>query len=589
MIDLRHNICVMFSKRCLLILILCPFCLFGVIEYNVTFKGIQDSDLLSSLREASDLVILERHPPKTLAALKQRAESDIANIVDTLHKRAYYNAKVKYEILSEFSPVQIEYFIDKGPVYPITHVHISPSDFALPLDSLGIEIGEAATPKAIYQAEEALIQWLNCKGYPYAHISEKQVIADQKTKSISLSFNVVAGQRSTFGPVTIAGNCRVLESYIRRRVQWKEGDTFDPNQITCTANAINSSGLFSLVQITYPEEPTENGSLPIHIELDEAKHRSIALGLSYSTQRGPGFTTEWQNRNFGGTGNRLFFDANVLQLVQHATLEYVIPEFRTQNQDFIWALEAEHDDTEGFDETWVSASGRIERKLNRFVNFSYGLQYKQLWVTNSDTNGDYGLLKAPIHWRWSSANDCLDPTYGVTLYTKLIPTFQVSNNPFFYTIGNLSLSAYLPFDNSRFVLASRMQFGTVFGSSRKEIPASERLYAGSETTLRGYNYWTVSPLDENNDPIGGRSLLVYSLEGRWRINEKWGGVLFYDVGNVYKDPFPRFDEKMLQSVGVGARYFTPVGPIRVDLAFPLNPRKGIDNSFQLYFSIGQSF
>lgn len=579
----------MFAKRCLILLILCPLCLFGVVEYNVTFKGIQHSDLLASLREASDLVTLQHYPPKTLAALKQRTESDIANIVDTLHSRAYYNAKVKYEILSEFTPVQIEYFIDKGPVYPITAVHISPSDFALPMESLGIKIGEAATPKAIYQAEEALIRWMNCQGYPYAHISEKQVIADQKTKTVSVSFNVVSGQQSTFGPVTIDGNCRVLESYIRQRIQWKEGDTFDPNQITCTANAINASGLFSLVQITYPDEPTDDGSLPIHIELDEAKHRSIALGLSYSTQRGPGFTAEWQNRNVGGNGNRLFFDANVLQLVQHATLEYVIPEFRTKNQDLIWALEAEHDDTEGFDETWVSASGRIERKLNRYVNFSYGLQYKQLWVTNSDTDGDYGLLKAPIHWRWSSANDCLDPTYGVTLYTKLIPTLQVSNDPYYYTIGHLSLSAYQPFDNCRFVLAARAQFGTVFGSSDKEIPASERLYAGSETTLRGYKYWTVSPLDADNDPIGGRSLLVYSLEGRWRINEKWGGVLFYDIGNVYKDPLPRFDEKMLQSVGVGARYFTPVGPIRMDIAFPLNPRKGLDNSFQFYFSIGQSF
>lgn len=576
-------------KRWLFLLILGPLCLFGAVDYTVSFKGIQDPELLSSLKDASNLVILHQHPPKTLAALKQRAESDIANIVDTLHSRAYYNAVVKYEIISEQTPVRVEYLIEKGPVYPITSVNISPSEFSLPLESLGIKIGDAATPKAIYQAEEAVILWMNGQGYPYAHLSEKEVIADQKTKSVSVSFVVVSGQQSTFGPVTIDGNCRVLDSYIRRRIQWKEGDVFDPRKINCTVDAINSSGLFSLVQITYPDEPTADGSLPIHIELDEAKHRSIALGLSYSTQRGPGFTTEWQNRNVGGNGNRLFFDANVLQLVQHASLEYVIPEFRTNDQDLIWALEAEHDDTEGFDETWISASGRIERKLSRYVNFSYGLQYKQLWVTNSDTNGDYGLLKAPVHWRWSNANDCLDPTNGVTLYTKLIPTLQVSNDPDFYTIGQLSLSAYKPFYDCRYVLAARAQLGTVFGSSNKEIPASERLYAGSETTLRGYKYWTVSPLDADNDPIGGRSLLVFSFEGRWRINETWGAVLFYDFGNVYKDPLPKFDEKMLHSIGVGGRYFTPVGPIRLDLAFPLNPRKGIDNSFQFYFSIGQSF
>jgi translocation and assembly module TamA len=576
-------------KRLLIILFILPCFLYGAIDYDVTFQGVNDEALLESLKESSNLVLLQNYAPKTLSALKQRAEADIGNIVNVLHNRALYNAKVSFKLLTETQPVRVEYHIDKGPVYPLASIRISPNEFSLSAKQLGIELNSPATPKTITEAEDVLIAWMNAHGYPYAHLTDKEVTADQRSKSISVHFVLEPGPLASFGETTVDGNCRVLESYIRGKIQWEEGEIFDPEKIACTINKINASGLFSLVQITYPDEPTDAGALPIHIELDEAKHRSIALGLSYSTQRGPGFTVEWGNRNIRGIGNRLFFDANVLQLTQRAMLEYVIPEFRSENQDLIWTLEAEHDDTEGFDETWVSASGRIERKLNPYINYSYGLQYKHLVVTNADTDGTYGLIKAPIHWRWSNANDCLDPTSGMTIYSKLIPTMRLSKDPFFYTIGHFSFSTYLPIDNCRFVLAARAQFGTIFGTNRDEIPASERLYAGSESTLRGYNYWTVSPLDANNDPIGGRSLMVYSLESRWRINENWGAVLFYDAGNVFKEPLPRFDGKMLQSVGVGARYFTPVGPIRMDVAFPLNRRKGVDNSFQFYFSIGQSF
>jgi translocation and assembly module TamA len=575
--------------RSFLLLIFFPFWIYGAVEYSVAFKGEQNPEIISSLKEASSLLALQKYQPKTLGALRLRAESDIANLVKILHSHALYNAKVDFRMNMETDPVEIEFTIQSGPVYPIHSIEIEPKEFSIPYDILGLEQNTAATPKKILEAEEKLIQWMSKQGYPYAHLTEKEVTADQHSKSVSIYFQLNPGPLSVFGKAAITGNCRVLDRFIKQKILWKEGDIFDPEKIRCTVDALNCSGLFSLVQITYPENPPNDGKLPILIEVDEAKHRSVALGLSYSTQRGPGFTVEWENRNFRGMGERLFFDANILQLVQQTTLQYTIPQFLRANQDFVWTLEAEHDKTEGFEESWVSLSGRIEKQLSPCSNLSYGLQYKQLWVSDSDNDGSYGLFKSPIHWRYSTANDCLDPTKGYTLYGKLTPTLQVSKTPFYYTVGHLTASTYQPLKGTPLVLAGRMQFGTIFGSKRKEIAPSERLYAGSETTLRGYQYFTVSPLDKDNNPIGGRSMLVCSLEGRWRINEKWGAALFYDIGNVYNDPIPKFERKMLQSVGIGARYYTPVGPIRMDLAFPLNRRKNIDNRFQLYFSIGQSF
>ncbi len=495
-----------YIKILIIAFLISGFNIYGAVDYTVSFTGIDKNELLESLKKASNSVALQSHPPKTLTGLKQRAEGDVANLVKVLHSQALYNAKVDVAIDPAKKPVLVVYMIQPGPVYPLRSVEIYPKSFSYSAESIGLKPGTPATPKKILAAEGNLLQKLHEKGYPYAQVTKKEVIADQSTKSVSVLFSLDPGHPATFGPVTIKGNRNVLNAYIMRKIQWREGGAFDPKKIESTVNALTASGLFSHVLITYPDEPTPNESLPMIIEVDEAKHRSLALGLSYSTQRGPGFTVEWANRNIGGKGNRLFFDANVLELVQEATLEYVIPEFLAPNQDLIWTLEAEHDDTEGFKDSWVSVSGRIERKLNQYINYSYGLQYKQLWVSDSDNDGTYGLLKTPFHWRWSNANDSLDPTKGYTFYSKIIPTLDVSEDPFWYGIGHFSISSYQPVFNNRFILAARAQLGTIIGSSRKEIPASERLYAGSETTLRGYNYYTVSPLDKNNEPEGGRSL-----------------------------------------------------------------------------------
>jgi len=139
------------------------------------------------------------------------------------------------------------------------------------------------------------------------------------------------------------------------------------------------------------------------------------------------------------------------------------------------------------------------------------------------------------------------------------------------------------------VLAGKVKWGSIFGASTTALPPPERMYAGSSQTLRGYAFETVSPLREDGKPAGGRSLMVYSFELRQRITKTWGGVAFYEIGNVYATPTPEFNFKQLQSAGFGIRYYTAVGPLRFDMAFPFNRRKNLDAAFQIYFSIGQTF
>jgi translocation and assembly module TamA len=131
--------------------------------------------------------------------------------------------------------------------------------------------------------------------------------------------------------------------------------------------------------------------------------------------------------------------------------------------------------------------------------------------------------------------------------------------------------------------------GSALGVSREEIPADERFYAGGGGSVRGIPYQLAGPLDEDDDPLGGRSLLEVGAEIRYNFTESLGAVLFLDGGTVYSSAYPDFSEELLWGAGPGLRYYTPIGPLRLDVGVPLQPREGVDDLFQLYISIGQAF
>jgi translocation and assembly module TamA len=152
-----------------------------------------------------------------------------------------------------------------------------------------------------------------------------------------------------------------------------------------------------------------------------------------------------------------------------------------------------------------------------------------------------------------------------------------------------TVSHYVPLGESRdFILALRMKLGMIAGAGRDDVPPDERFYAGGGGSVRGYPYRTISPLDDD-DPIGGRSLLESSIELRKKVTETFGLVVFVDGGTVSESPYPDFDSEYRLGAGVGGRYYSPIGPLRLDVAIPLNRRSEIDNSFEIYLSLGQAF
>ena len=290
---------------------------------------------------------------------------------------------------------------------------------------------------------------------------------------------------------------------------------------------------------------------------------------------------------------------NLWQKKQEARVAYSLPDFAAVGQNLTWSASVDRELTRGYHESSLKVSGIFDRTITEHLKIAYGGLYQVTFTSHSANNGIFHLVKMPLSLRYSHTNSLLDPTEGYTLNCRVTPSLQLSRHAFAYCPSTLTATYYYPVTSDhRLVLAAKGTFGTIVGASRRDIAPSELFYAGDESTLRGYRYKTVSPLNAKGEPVGGKSMGILSFEARYRLNQKFGLVGFYEVGNVFASPCTKLSHKQLQSVGAGVRYHTVVGPIRFDVAVPLNKRKyidsknkrkNVDSNYQFYMSIGQSF
>ncbi len=565
--------------------------------YEVRFEGVDDQAALELIHEVSQLEKLKSTPPPTLTGLKRRAEGDMIHIVQVFHTFARYHAAADFSIEENGALVVVK--VNPGPVYPLAVFRISYAKENLPreaisLKDLSIELGEPATPEKILDAEDLLLDRLNQQGYAFAKILKRDVFADQQNQNVIVLIEVETGPVTYYGPIKMTGLERVKESFILKKLKWQEGDLYNPAKTEKTQEALDLSGLFRSVNITQSELPVDGDLLELELNFIEAKQRTIGFGVNFNTQLGPGVSAEWEDRNIFGEGQKLGFRTDIWWDWQFGTLTYLIPDYKRQNQNLIWQLNYEQGHRKAYTERAVSLSAIIERRISKELSFSYGAMYKHLLSEHSEHNGTFNLFKTPLQLKWSSVDNILDPSEGASVHLSSIPSFQFLSPKFAYSINTLTTTYYKSLtEDKRHIFAAKLMLGSILGAGKRDIPPPERFYAGSQNTIRGYRYLTVSPIEWGHDhhykPIGGRSMFIYSLEMRSRLTKDFGLVGFWDIGNVYFDAVPDFKRRLLQSTGLGIRYYTPVGPLRLDIAVPLNRRRHIDNSLEIYFSIGQSF
>lgn len=566
-------------------------------NYGTKFEGVPNSDLKDILEETSRMVALEDKPPASRIRLIRRIEDDVPRLVQALNSEGYYDGKITYRLDEDRRPIVVHFDVTAGPAYVLDRYDIEyrpppgkGDTLPVGMSAVGLKRGIQARGKAVVEAQKKLLEKLGNIGHPLARVVDRRVTVDHETHLMSVTLQVDPGPLTRFGPVRFDGLKSVDEPYLRKFVGWTPGSRYDQSKVAAFQAALRKTGLFDTVVVEHPKAVTTEQDLPLTVKVTERKPRSVGVGLSYSSSEGAGGEAFWEHRNLFGEQENLRISLTAAQIRQALTMDFRKPNWGRLDQDLISKTAATRQRTDAYVETSVSQFAGLERKLGKYWRIAGGGSLEYFRLIDNEGERNFVLPGLPGSVRRDDTDNPLDPTRGSRLQFQLTPYYVFGDEVTPLLSSEVAGSAYLSLlSRGRIVVAARAKIGSIIGAETKNIPASKRFYSGGGGSVRGYAYQKIGPLDSAGDPLGGRSVFEAGLELRFRITDTIGLVPFIEAGNVYDDIKPDFSQDLLAGAGLGFRYYTAVGPVRLDIAVPLNRREGIDDAFQFYISLGQAF
>lgn len=569
-----------------------------VVRYVTSFEGLEGTELAALIEENSAALADQDRPPPNDLALRRRASRDVETLLRVLRSQAHYRGSVTWELRAPVEPdgpKRLVFTIVPGPRYLLRSIRIDRLDGEPPpqLPSprrLGLRAGEPATAQTILDAEAELLRQLRSQGYALATIGPREAVVDHEPAQMDLVLSVRPGPLASFGEVRIEGAQGVAPGFIRNRLTFARGQRFDPALTDSSRRALLDTQLFSSVVLKPGDALDVDGQLPVDLVLSERPHRSIGGSVFVRTDEGFSVAGFWEHRNLWGAGELLRTDVTLGRTLTAIGARLRLPDLPDPKTALILSARLSDEDTNAYQSLSIALQGGFERRIDERTVGTIGLAFRFAEIEDSAKKDTHGLLSVPATLDWNGSDDLLDPTRGGRLF--------LLGQPFFDTLGagtsflklRATYSHYWQIARSpTVVLALRGSIGSILGASVDGLPPDERFYAGGGGSVRGIAYQLASPLDANDDPTGGRSILELNGELRWRVNDTIGLVAFLDGGGAFESATPELggDEFRL-GAGLGLRYFTPIGPLRLDFALPLDPRS-IDDAFQIYASIGQAF
>ncbi|MBB4856707.1 translocation and assembly module TamA [Novosphingobium chloroacetimidivorans] len=580
------------------------------VTYAVRLNGLDAADgetAVSLKSQFKSLSALEKGDGKAdnVAMASARLTEDSELIKTILASEGWYDPQVRTHLDRTDGPsgLPLNAVIDVQPGKRFTFSEIKvDADPTVPptliSDNLALKIGEPIVAERVQGAEAQVALALPENGYPFAAVGDRDILLDQNTGSGAYTLPVTVGPRGRFGGFRTEGDLAFDVDHVQTLARFKRGELYDSRKVDDLRKALVATGLFSTVSAE-PQRTNEqvgDGTeyVTMLVKQDAGPPRTIAGSAGYAA--GQGFTIEgtWTHRNMfppegalivhgiAGTQEQgagvTFRRANAGQ--RDRTFEAVAEGLRSDYDAYNaitgrLAARVSYDSTQIWQKRLTYAYGvELLGTAERAYDFNAGERRRRTYYVAS-LNGQVGL---------DTSDDLLNPTKGFRVTALVQPEGSLGNgfNP--YIRARIDGSAYVPFGD--FVLAGRVRFGTIQGAARDDIAPSRRLYSGGGGSVRGFGYQKLGPLDPNGDPIGGRSLNEGAIEGRYRFGN-YGVVAFLDAGQSYESTTPKFSD-MRYGVGIGGRFYTNFGPLRVDVATPLGRRRG-ESRLNIYVSIGQAF
>lgn len=608
------------------------------LPYALEFSVVgSDKNLTQILKDASTLQSLKGDPPPDADSLVRRAEADLPRLTDALWGAGYYNARIAISVagvplsLQAQRPeaairaasayrarahVPIQVTVDPGAQFTLRNVSVVNARTGLPFPPeelpprlIRIKPGDPARAADIVAAQAQIVDHFRAQSRPFTKVTRQEPVVFHPLQVMDVALAVDPGPRAGIGDISIRGAENVDPAVVRSFIYTEPGDPYSPAALATMRKSILSIEALSSARIREGETLDAYGNLPLFVDITERQPRVIGASVQYSTTDGPALRAYWAHRNLFGGAERLRFEGSLFYLTENGgrldddedddfswndlggrfRASFLKPALWGTRNDFLAEALVERDRTEGYTSRLFNGTAGIRHRFSNTFSIQGGIEYEKGQASDILGQIDYTLVGLPLSVTYDSTDNTLDPTRGMKLLASVTPYPDFLGSSVPMTIAKGTASAYWSLDEeSRYVLAGRLGLGSIIGADLEEIPANRRFFAGGGGSVRGFGYRTLSPTFLG-EPIGGRSLLEASLEARIKITNTIGIVPFVDAGTAFESSYPDFDESIRVSAGLGLRYYTAIGPIRLDVAMPLRREQGDDRGIAVYVGIGQAF
>jgi translocation and assembly module TamA len=579
----------------------------GEHKYVLAVEGLATvggaEDLLKAFRQQSALEG-HRKDSANAAQIARRSRADADLLEELLRSQGYYDADVEPRTEQSAGIVRVILEASPGEQYRFASVELpgldSAGDEAAPLlrNSFGVKAGDPVIAQDVIASGIALQTALGEQGFAQAKLGEQEIEVDHATHLATLVLPVTPGPAATFGAIRVSGKPPFSARHIWTIARFKRGEPFQRSKVDDLRRALIATTLVSAADVKVV--PAGDGrTVDLDVRLEPAPSHTIAGELGYGTGEGARLEASWTDRNFFNPEGALTLRGIAGTSEQLLGAQLRRSNFLQRDQLLNIQASAAHRKFDAYEARTIQIAGNIERQSN-FIwqkkwTWTYGGEFlatDERGVFDSAGIKDtrtFLIAALPLSLGYDGSDSLLDPTRGFRLSGRVSPEASFHGGRRSYARMQFDASAYKPVTD-RVVVAGRVRLGTILGAGAFDMAPSRRFYSGGGGSVRGYGYQQLGPKDVDGDPIGGRGLAEFALEARVRLKQfggNFGVVPFVDGGSLTTEALPDFKDWRF-AVGLGARYYSSFGPIRIDVGVPLNRQKG-DGPIAVTVSLGQAF
>ena len=591
--------------------------------YTITLAPSGVAGLDAAAHDSSTLVSLRERAPVGGFALVARARSDVGRFTAALQSFGYYMGTVAITVAgrplddpglpgaldaaSANPPVSVVASLTLGPQFHIGHVTLSGDVPAGSAAQLGLAPGAPARAAEVMAAHDRLLAALQSEGRALARVDPPVATLDVAMHALDIAFAVQAGPVVDLGPITFAGTTEVNQDYLRRRFMLAPGQRYDPAAVERARQDLAAVPALASVRLETPPALVR-GVLPVTVVVADRPRHAVDLAAAFSTDQGGSATVSWTHRNLFGNAENLKLNLAAIGLGGSASRQpgydadalLAFPDWFHRDQTLTLDTQAVRESLDAYDRTAALGSAKLSRKLDPQLTLGGGVAFEVAKFKQEDVSRTYKLAQLPLTAAYDTSNSLFDPTQGIRATVIVTPSVSFGSGTGHtseFAIVQASAAIYLDVGHwllgeaaGRGVLALHGLVGDISGARAFDIPPDQRFYAGGGGTVRGWRYQSIGPVFPDRRPAGGTRVEVGSVEWRQRFGESYGAVVFVDGGQVGgNSPLPGADALRI-GAGAGFRYYTAFGPIRVDIAAPLNKDKTVKTDLvEAYIGIGQAF